>query len=55
MRIIKVVLLMVSRDYHRSAQPSIRTVSEAFTGVLVVLNIKNCLQKLAAGETTLMV
>jgi hypothetical protein len=28
MRIINVVLLMVSRDYHRSAQPSMRTVNE---------------------------
>lgn len=28
MRIIIVVLLMVSRDYHRSTQPSMRTVNE---------------------------
>jgi hypothetical protein len=31
MRIIIVVLLMVSRDYHPSAQPSMRTVSEGKT------------------------
>ncbi len=31
MRMIIVVLLIVSREYHRSAQPSMRTVSEGKT------------------------
>ena len=47
MRIIIVVLLMVSRDYHRSAQPSMRTVNER--GVNSLAGVSNSWY----GRTTL--
>ena len=44
MRIIIVVLLIVSRDYHRSAQPSMRTVNEGEPSVA------NCLLNLTVNS-----